>query len=111
MQKTMTRNWSWLLVLALVVCASLQAQVKMKDWSPAYVGIDQASGSIHAKYVSVIYAMRVDLKAQGISFVSSPHSGTKATVSDTVSDFAKKTHAQVAINAGFFSPCCPAWGK
>ncbi len=106
MRKMMTRNWSWLVVLALIACTPVQAQVKMKDWSPAYVGIDQASGSISAKYVSVIYAVRVDLKAPGISFVSSRHSGTKATVSDTVSDFAKKTHAQVAINAGFFSPCC-----
>ena len=83
MRKMMTRNWSWLVVLALLACVSVQAQVKMKDWSPAYVGIDQASGSIHAKYVSVVYAMRVDLKVQGISFVSSAHSGTKATVSDT----------------------------
>jgi len=106
MPKMTMRNWSWLVVLALIACTPVHAQVKMKDWSPAYVGIDQANGSINGKYVSVIYAMRVDLKAPGVSFVSSRHSGTKATVSDTVSDFAKKTHTQVAINAGFFSPCC-----
>jgi len=106
MPKMTMRNWSWLVVLALIACTYVHAQVKMKDWSPAYVGIDEASGSSNAKYVSVLYAMRVDLKAPGISFVSSRHSGTKAAVSDTVSDFAKKTHAQVAINAGFFSPCC-----
>ena len=100
------RKWGWPIVLALVACAGVHAQVKMKEWSPAYVGVDQASGSIHAKYVSVIYAMRVDLKAPGISFVSTQHSGSKATISDTVSDFAQKDHVQVAINAGFFSPCC-----
>jgi exopolysaccharide biosynthesis protein len=100
------QSWSRFLLVVFLTCAGIHAQVKMKDWSPAYVGIDQASGSINAKYVSVVYAMRVDLKAPGISFITTPHAGSRATVSDTVSDFVEKTHTQVAINAGFFSPCC-----
>jgi exopolysaccharide biosynthesis protein len=80
--------------------------VKVTGWSPVYVGIDQATGSIDGKDASVVYAMRVDLKAKGISFISTPHSGTMDTISDTTTQFVKKNHVQVAINAGFFAPCC-----
>jgi exopolysaccharide biosynthesis protein len=102
----MTRRLTWLFLLILAACTVAPAEVKVTSWSPAYVGIDQATGSIDGKDASVVYAMRIHLKARGISFVVTPHSGAMDTVSDTITNFAKKNHVQVAINTGFFTPCC-----
>jgi exopolysaccharide biosynthesis protein len=102
------RSWIWGVVFILIACTNLHAEVKMHKWSPAYVGIDQTSGYIKGKGVSVVYAMRVDLQAPGVNFLVTPHSGAKDTISETVEDFAQRTHVAVAINAGFFGPCCLA---
>lgn len=52
--------------------------------------------------------MRVDLRAPGISFYTTPHQGSLNTVASTTSDFLKKYGLQVAVNANFFAPCCNA---
>ncbi|MBS1815491.1 MAG: phosphodiester glycosidase family protein [Acidobacteria bacterium] len=52
--------------------------------------------------------MRIDLKAKGISLYSSPQSGPLDTIATTTSAFLMKNHLQVAINSGFFDPCCKA---
>lgn len=102
----MERNLSWLVLFALITCANAVAQVKISAWAPVYRGIDQAGASIDGKDASVAYAMRIDLKAKGISFITTPHSGSLETTSETVTDFAKQNHVQLAINTGFFTPCC-----
>jgi exopolysaccharide biosynthesis protein len=80
--------------------------VTVGRYTPVYVGVDQAQVTVPGKHASVAYAMRVDLKAPGIRFMSTPHAGQKETISDTSKDFAREQHLQVAINAGFFAPCC-----
>lgn len=81
-------------------------EVQMRNWIPLFTGVDEARGTIDGTYHSVFYAIRVDLQAPGISIVGTPHSGDKATISETVSEFAQEHGVQVAINGGFFSPCC-----
>lgn len=81
-------------------------RVEMQDWAPIFTGVDEARGTIDGHFHSVFYAIRVDLQAPGISVVGTPHTGSKATVSETVSQFAAERGVQVAVNGGFFAPCC-----
>ena len=93
---------------ASVKTAAPQHPVKitMQHWKPIFEGIEEARGTVEGKYHSVMYVMRVDLHAHGISVVGTPHAGSKATISETVSKFAREQHVQVAINGSFFFPCC-----
>jgi exopolysaccharide biosynthesis protein len=86
------------------ICA--QAAVKVDSWSPLYVGVEQTKAFIDGKHASVAYAVRIDLQVPGISFLASPHSGTKESLSETPQEFATQNHLQLAINASFFDPCC-----
>jgi exopolysaccharide biosynthesis protein len=87
---------------------SSAATVKTSRWTPVYIGVDQATGSIDGSDASQAYAVRVDLRAPGISFYTKPHQGSLNTVASTTSDFLTKYGLQVAINANFFAPCCNA---
>jgi exopolysaccharide biosynthesis protein len=101
------RMRGWFCVAAVLVCfASAQAAVKVNPWTRAFVGVDQTTATIDGRHASVVYVMRVDLKAPGIRFMTTPHAGEKETVSETSKQFATEQHLQVAINAGFFTPCC-----
>jgi exopolysaccharide biosynthesis protein len=97
-----------ILVAAILFLVSIgaQAAVKVNSWSPLYNGVDQTTASIDGKHASVAYAVRIDLQASGVSFLVSPHSGAKESISDTPQQFAVKNHLQLAINASFFDPCC-----
>jgi exopolysaccharide biosynthesis protein len=81
-------------------------KVEMEDWVPLYTGVDEARGTIDGHYHSVFYAIRVDMQAPGISVVGTPHAGSKATISEATSRFAEERGVQVAVNGGFFAPCC-----
>ena len=99
----------WLLLLISIVCTSANAAtVKTTRWRPAFIGIDQASGSIDGSDASVAYALRIDLHAPGIRFYTAPRQGSLNTVASTTSQFLKKYGLQAAINANFFAPCCNA---
>ena len=104
------KRFSWLfLFVAMSLCTSVNATtVKTTHWSPVFIGIDQASGSIDGSDASVAYALRVDLHAPGIHFYTAPHQGSLNTVASTTSQYLQKYGLQVAINANFFSPCCNA---
>jgi exopolysaccharide biosynthesis protein len=112
----MKLRYGWLVLALCFVCMGARAQVtradgrhaiiKVEKWTPAYVGIDTTTVHTDGRHASVAYVMRVDLKAPGISFMTTPHTGTKETVSETSKEFATEEHLQVAINAGFFAPCC-----
>lgn len=99
----------WLLLLVPIFCTSANAAtVKTTRWRPAFIGIDQASGSIDGSDASVAYALRIDLHAPGIRFYTAPHQGSLNTVASTTSQFLQKYGLQAAINANFFAPCCNA---
>jgi hypothetical protein len=111
------RSWRFVvnrsLSLAAIVlscfCVSLMGQnVQVSRWTPLYIGIDQATGSIDGSDYSQAYAVRVDLRAPGISFYTAPHQGSLNTVASTTSSFLTKFGLQVAVNANFFAPCCNA---
>jgi exopolysaccharide biosynthesis protein len=83
-----------------------------------YVGVDFETATIPtnptstgAPTTSRAYVMRVDLRAPGISFIATPHSGSLQTTSETISQFAAENHVRVAINANFFAPCCDAFAE
>ena len=82
--------------------------VTVGEWKPAFLGIDQTTAAIDGQDASVAYVMRVDMKAPGIRFYSTPHQGSQQTVASTDSQFLLKYGLQVAINASFFAPCCNA---
>lgn len=101
----------WLVAVMAASSLSLNARaatVKTSGWTPVFIGIDQATGSIDGNDASVAYALRVDLHAPGISFYTAPRQGTLNTISSTTSQFLTKYGLQVAINANFFAPCCNA---
>lgn len=99
--------------VAAVLCATQMAcaEVKMTEWTPQFVGVESATGSIDGPHPSVFYAMKIDLKAKGITLYSSPQAGPLDTVADTTSHFLMKNHLQLAINSGFFDPCCKAMAE
>jgi len=103
------RIWLFAIAIASSLCLNAgAATVKTSGWTPVFIGIDQATGSIDGNDASVAYALRVDLRAPGISFYTTPHQGTLNTVASTTSQFLTKYGLQVAINANFFAPCCAA---
>jgi exopolysaccharide biosynthesis protein len=99
------------LTLCLVSAAVLPAAastVKVNNWRPAFIGIDETTATIDGQDASVAYALRIDLQAPGIRFYSTPHQGTAQTVASTDSQFLVKYGLQAVINANFFAPCCNA---
>lgn len=104
-------NRSLSLAAILLSCfglPSLAQNVQVSRWTPLYIGVDQATGSIDGPDYSKAYAVRVDLRAPGISFYTTPHQGSLNTVASTTSSFLAKFGLQVAVNANFFAPCCAA---
>ena len=104
-------NRSLSLAAILLSCfglTSLAQNVQVSRWTPLYIGVDQATGSIDGPDYSKAYAVRVDLRAPGISFYTTPHQGSLNTVASTTSSFLAKFGLQVAVNANFFAPCCAA---
>lgn len=96
-------------VALFAVCAQMSlCEVSVTSWTPAFKGVEMAKGSIDGTHPSVFYAAKVDLKKGGVSLYSTPQAGPKDTISDTTSHFLLKNHVQVAINTGFFDPCCVA---
>lgn len=80
--------------------------VTVSPYKPAFQGVSEARITVPGKHASVGYVLRIDLRAPGVSFVTTQHAGTKETISETTKNFAQQDHLQAAINAGFFTPCC-----
>lgn len=83
-------------------------EVTVSKWTPAFKGVEMTSGRIDGPDASVFYAVKVDLKAKGVSLFSTPQAGPKDTISDTTSHFLLRNQVQVAVNTSFFTPCCEA---
>ncbi|MBS0417229.1 MAG: hypothetical protein JSR66_05925 [Proteobacteria bacterium] len=78
-----------------------------------YTGVDFETATVPSNptatsvaTTSKAYITRVDLKAPGIAFIATPHSGSLQTTSETISQFAVDQRVWIAINANFFSPWC-----
>jgi len=118
------RRYKAIISAIMFLGLALQAQaddstsaIKQSGFSPLYLGVDQETATIPSNptttggpaTISHAYIMRIDLKAPGIAFVTTAHSGSLETVSETTSQFAVNNRVRVAINANFFSPCCNAY--
>jgi len=80
------------------------------DWAPIFLGVDMATGKADSPRLMRVYAIRIDTKAEGIEFLSTPQAeegfadNVKETVRQTVPQFLEAHHLQVAVNANFYSP-------
>jgi len=80
------------------------------DWRPLFQGIDAAMGKADSPRLMRVYALRIDLTAEGIEFYSTPR--TKKGFTDdvhetdrqTVPQFLKQHNLQVAVNANYYEP-------
>ena len=80
------------------------------DWTPVFHGVDTATGQTDVPRLMRVYAVRVDMKADGIEFLSTPRAedgfdfNEKETIRETVPQFLENHHLQAAFNANFYSP-------
>ena len=92
-------------------------QVTQSGFSPLYLGVDYETATVPsnpattggAPTSSRAYIARVDLRAPGVALLTTSHSGSLNTTSETISQFAIRTRVRLAINANFFAPCCDAF--
>jgi Phosphodiester glycosidase len=89
--------------------------ITQSGFSPLYLGVDYETATVPsnptaagAPTTSRAYVARIDLKAPGIAFITTPHSGVLNTTAETISQFAVGQRVRLAINANFFAPCCNA---
>jgi exopolysaccharide biosynthesis protein len=89
------------------------ADITQSGFSPLYLGIDYETATVPSNptaagvpTASRAYVARIDLKAPGIAFITTPHSGVLNTTAETISQFAVDQRVRLAINANFFAPCC-----
>ena len=94
------------------------ADITQSGFSPLYVGVDFETATIPTNpdasgnpTTSRAYIARIDLRAPGISFITTAQSGTLNTTSETISTFAANHKVRLAINANFFAPCCDAFAE
>ena len=106
--------WISLLVFVLawhsVFAVELPPDWQRTEWTPIFHGIDSATGQAETPGLMRVYAMRIDRKADGITFFSTPRAtegfefNVKETIRETVPQFLEKHHLQVAFNANFYGP-------
>ena len=94
------------------------ADISQSGFSPLYTGVDFETATVPSNpdaagnpTTSRAYIARVDLKAPGIAFITTPQSGALNTISETTSTFATNQGVRVAINANFFAPCCDVFAE
>jgi len=112
MTKHLLRSTFVFVILSISVTA-FAAEVEnwqKTDWTPVFLGIDTATGQAEVPRLMRVYAVRIDLKAEGIEFFSTPRAEedfefkVKETVRETVPQFLEKHQLQAAFNANFYSP-------
>ncbi len=99
----------------LLALGSTRGAIKVEGWTPIFQGVEVARGEADATELRLqkVVVIRVDLRAEGVEFFSSPRSALPPweTTSETTSEFLRHYHLQVAINANFYAPCCAAGEK
>lgn len=97
-------------LLFLVAWSSFRGAIKVEAWTPIFQGVEFARGEADEAelHLQKVAAIRVDLRAPGVEFLSSPSSAAapKETTSETTTEFLQHYHLQVAVNANFYAPCC-----
>ena len=113
-----TIQWVAAALVAGFVLPAGAAEISQSGFSPLYLGVDFETATIPTNpdasgnpTTSRAYIARIDLKAPGISFITSPQSGSLNTTSETISAFAAEEKVRLAINGNFFSPCCDAFAE
>jgi exopolysaccharide biosynthesis protein len=111
-------NFFAAVMLAAWIGHASAADVLQSGFSPLYIGIDHATATVPsnptdtgAARTSRAYVLRIDLKAPGVAFITTPQSGPLETTSETTSQFAASQRVRVAINTNFFAPCCNAFAE
>jgi hypothetical protein len=111
------------IAFALMLCAPAAAQVPDPGCVSTYSGLAELfvgitmqtvaftcppSGGAATAAPSTAFAVRVDLKAPGLSFEASPRgsAGKGSFDLELTTTFLQKTNSQVAINANLFTVCC-----
>jgi hypothetical protein len=105
--------------LTLMLCAPAAAQAPDPGCASTYSGLAELFVGITMQTVAFIcppsggaattaFAVRVDLKAPGLSFEASPQGslGKGSFDLELTTTFLQKTNSQVAINANLFTVCC-----
>ena len=104
-----------ILLVLLLALASVRAAIKVDGWTPIFQGVEIARGEADETEprLQKVAAIRVDLRAEGVEFFSSPRSALAPwkTTSETTSEFLQHYPLQVAMNANFYAPCCAAGEK
>lgn len=97
----------------LLIVPSGFAAMTLTDWNPIFKGIEHARGTNTPNgsfpHLNVIHAIRVDLQDPDIELFSSPRidsyeADSRETAGYTVSDFLRRNHLQLAVNANLFDP-------
>lgn len=103
------------LLAATALSAAHAATVTLGSFAPVFQGIDYTTAEIIGTGIgngngnstrSTAYIVRIDLDAPGIAFTTTPQGGSLETISNTTSGFLATSGTQVAVNGGFFAPCC-----
>ncbi|QDT68156.1 hypothetical protein MalM25_10720 [Planctomycetes bacterium MalM25] len=102
-----------LAVLVVATAVSLPAAAEnafdwpeQVDWSPVYVGIEEAAVTLTRPRPLRVHAMRVDLSADGVRVVTDDDNGDRPEETDGLktSTFLTRKGCQVAINGAPFWP-------
>jgi exopolysaccharide biosynthesis protein len=91
-------------LLAMVMLACGVPLHGAENVSHAFTGITYIVRTETSPRPLTMHIVKVDLRAAGVHFAVTPSGGSLETVRSTTLDFLKHEHAQVAINAHFFSP-------
>ncbi len=83
------------------------------EWGPLFQGIEQVEIAASQPRLMRGYALRVDLQAPGIEFLTTPSNGSRPADTDSLktSSFLAKHHCQAAINGAPFSPVVATEGQ
>ncbi|MCC6579513.1 MAG: phosphodiester glycosidase family protein [Phycisphaeraceae bacterium] len=101
---------AFIALLTFLAKSALAADEPAIPYQPLFAGIELAAvtATTDDGAPQRIFALKIDLKAEGISFMVTPGKpdGDGETGGQTVSQFLLEHHLQAAINASFFTPCC-----
>jgi hypothetical protein len=105
LQSAILRGLGWLAALAAAGALGAQDLAALApDWKPRFTGVDVAELQAAEPRRLRGVALRIDLQAQGISFLATPANGDRAGETDAqlTSAFLEKHGLQAAINAAPF---------
>ena len=81
-------------------------RTESSEWTPIFQGVERRTLRTDSPRRMVGHALRIDVKAPGIRFLTTPSNGSKPGETDGLktSSFLRKYRLQAAVNAAPFSP-------